>query len=217
MGIRILEPPRRVPAASMPVGFLVSDSFGFCRGPAGWRIYYKHLVLWLFARRVQLYVAVLDGARVLSDGSLELIDSLVDRSRYVPDFVVVVSMGNDLLTRITYPLHLRADVGNSANVSLALGRLRRRFPGASWGLFYGGSSALFGYERDRGGVLYDDAVGEVLAQVRDVYDFVDKLDRLTPLSTIDRIGHLDYSDADRVLDYMSAVIVDGLGLRLPYR
>ena len=194
------------------VGFVVSDSFGYCHGPGGWRVYFSELVDYFFEFGVLLYVAVMDGACVMADDFLDLFRGLSDRYDCVPDFVVLVSMGNDLLTEVTYPLRLRRDRRHLSRVSAALCRLPLLYPEAPWCLFYGGSSALFGYVRDA--ERYDAAVAEVIAGVRHEYDYVDNLDGLAPLVTMDGIGHVHESDADRVLRYLRRAIDQGVGLGL---
>ena len=211
-----MDPHYIVPQAAIArefcdcVGFVVSDSFGYCHGPSGWRVYFSELIDYFFLFGVLLYVAVMDGACVMGEDFLELLRGLSDRSDCVPDFVVLISMGNDLLEEVTYPLRVRRHRPFLSRVSAALCRLPLLYPEAHWCLFYGGSSALFGYVRDA--QRYDAAVAEVIAGARHEYDYVDNLEDLAPLHTMDGIGHLHASDADRVLRYLRRAIEQGAGL-----
>ena len=198
-----------------PIVFVVSDSFGFCRGALGWRNYYDDLARSFFASGFLLYAVIADGATAVDGSYRELVDDLVVEVGRLPDFVVVISMGNDLLHCVTYPFSLRVHDPHLAAVCRELCLLPRRLPGARFGLLYGGSSALFGYVHDA--ARYDDAVARVVDHVRPHYDFVDTLDALAPLVTIDGIGHISDSEVDRVLAHMSVAIARGFNLLLSRR
>ena len=75
MEVWYLSPPRE--DLSLPIGFVVSDSVGFCYGRDGWDIYYDRLVEWFFARGVLIYAAVQDGASACSGDYEELILGLL--------------------------------------------------------------------------------------------------------------------------------------------
>ena len=145
----------------------------------------------------------------------DLVFGRISISGRAPDFIVVVAMGNDVLWDVTYPLQLRDDGAHLASVAQHLSRIRGLVRGAAVGLFFGGSSDLFGYTRDAH--RYDRAIGRVVDMVTSDYDFVDDFSGLIPLATIDDIGHIRQSEVSRVVAYMGRVCASCLDMPIRHR
>ena len=194
--------PRRVvylePMAALPrAGFYLMDSSAYY-APA-WRIYMQAVIHHFYVHNVAVYVAVMDGARLLSGDYEHMLDGLVDLAPSFPLFAVVVSMGNDLLRGGYAPVRVRRDHDHHLRIARSISDLRRLFRIPCMGLVYGGSSALWGYQGPEA-VDYDAAVAGVMSFDYSAYQFVDRGPAIT-LSVYDHIGHIMRADVPRMLSY----------------
>ena len=174
------------------------DSFALCRGDSGWRVFVGAMLEHFYIAGLCVVALVCPGATLLAaDGEGDYIRMLRDFTRRVtsamPDFIVAVSMGNDLLRR---GLRLR----DGYDHLLALGRALLAFraecgicsPAMRVVLVYGGSGVdMWSYSF---GADYDVAVGRVLDMVRGAYDRVSR-GHIEGVSTVDAVGHLHASSA----------------------
>ena len=192
--VELFSPPFADP--SLPVGFYVTDSFSYYRTPDGWANFLPDIIRLFLAGGVLVYAAARDGAYLSSGHYRGLIRDLRRMSGRDPSFVVIVAMGNDLITRPSYPFRIWDDYHHLRDVCISLLQLTMDVPHARLGLVFAGSSRSFGYDSD----AYDDAAAAVLDMLPPGYfDFVDDLYDLGVLRTADRLGHVDGRDFWRVL------------------
>ena len=195
--VELFGPPFADP--SLPVGFYVTDSFSYYWTPDGWDNFLPDIIRLFLAGGVLVYAAARDGAYLSSGHYRGLIRDLRRMSGRDPSFVVIVAMGNDLITRPSYPFRIWDDYHHLRDVCISLLQLTMDVPRARLGLVFAGSSSSFGY----GSVGYDDAAATVLDMLPlGYFDFVDDLYDLGVLRTADRLGHVDGRDYWRVLGFL---------------
>ena len=174
------------------------DNFALCRGDSGWRVFVGAMVEHFYIAGLCVVALVCPGATLLGvDGGCDYIRMLRDLTTRVtgsmPDFIVAVSMGNDLIRR---GLRFRGGYDHLLAVGRALLAFRAECSLCSAAmrvvLVYGGSGAdMWNYSF---GAEYDVAVERVLAMVRDAYDRV-TCGYIRGVSTVDAVGHLHASSA----------------------
>ena len=192
--VRYLEPMGTLPRAGL---YLMDSSAHYA--PA-WRISMQAVIHYFFTLDVGVYVAVMDGARLLEGDYLYMLDGLVARVPAFPIFAVVVSMGNDLLRGGYVPVRVRLDHDHHLRIARSILELRRQLRIPCMGLVYGGSSALWGYQ-GREAVDYDAAVGGVMSFDYSSYQYVARGPSFR-LRVYDHIGHIVEAEVPRVIRYL---------------
>ena len=210
MVVWFIEPPRHDPHSR--VLFLVSESWA-CHDTADDRgIYYGPLVEWFHARGVVVYVAVSRGARIANGDYEELILGLCDLAEVDPDYIVVVTMGDDVLDRTSYSGQFRDDLEHLHRVADEIDLPREVVPHAMMGIFFVGSSTLFESQHDAD--HYDRCIATVSASLRLRYAFVDNMIGLGYPENSEPFGDFRSWEEASVMAYMARVIWDGFDLHL---
>ena len=196
-------------------GLYLMDSFAWVytygRGPPWSMSYIRMLVEYFYLRGLVVLVAIMDGARVVSGDYVGMFRGLMHSLDYAAKqdvrFVVVASMGNDLLsswapTFLCGHHHVEDVVRGLLRLQTAI---RSRCRRARVALVYGGSSSAWGYVTD--GQLYDEAVARVMSRAGGRYDVAIAFFG-SDFITIDAVGHLSvesYPAAFRLLLRASGV------------
>ena len=181
------------------------DSFAGYMAPHGWRERAEAIAAYWRMSGYGIFLAVHDGARITRGDYHVMLGGIIALLSNTPCFIIVASMGADLVHDFTPPIRIRQDEDLPDSVARGLASLRQLAPAVPFGLTYGGSSLMWQFEE----TLYDMHVRDIITRVGDLFDYVDNSQELSRRPMYEDIHHNNEQQIDRVMRYLVG-IGDGL-------